>query len=242
VEFAKKRVSRFGALKTLDESLYYLLSKNFLNETGEPFQSRLCDAYARTYGYSEWHGHSIDTKDINSVEVLDFVRKRSPDLIMSMCINEFFRKEIRKIPRLGAFLWHEGLVPEYRGLYSPFWAIHNGEPEMLGYSVLRMNGRYDEGEVFLQGPVTDADPVRDSPVYIGHKAILDSLPGVARLFDDLENGAAKPMKIQNRKEETYTYPGLTDWIRFRSRIRALDREKASEPVAMSSLPAKSMDD
>jgi hypothetical protein len=242
VEFAKKRVSRFGALKTLDESLYYLLSKNFLNETGEPFQSRLCDAYARTYGFSEWHGDSIDTKDINSVEVLGFVRKHSPDLIMSMCINEFFRKEIRKIPRLGAFLWHEGLVPEYKGLYSPFWAIHNGEPEMLGYSVLRMNGRYDEGEVFLQGPVTDADPVRDSPVYIGHKAILDSLPGVARLFDDLENGTAKSIKLQNRKEGTYTYPGLTDWIRFRSRIRALDREKAIEPVAVSSLPAKSMDD
>ncbi len=242
MQFAKKRLRRFGALKTLNESLYYLLSKNLLNETGEPFQSKLCDAYARNYGYSEWHGDAIETNDINSVEVLQFVRQRSPDLIMSMCINEFFRKEIRGIPRLGAFLWHEGLVPEYKGLYSPFWTIHNGEPEKLGYSVLRMNGQYDDGEVFLQGLVTDADPVTESPVYIGHKAILDSLPGVSQLFAELENGTAKPISLHGRTSQTYTYPGLTAWTRYRSRVRALHREKGSTIAEISPVPVKSLED
>jgi hypothetical protein len=241
-QFAKRRLNRFGVLKTVDEALYYFLSKGVLNETGEPFQSRLCDAYEHEYGRADWQGDSIETNDINSGEVLNFVRERSPDLIMSMCINEFFRKEIRQIPRLGAFLWHEGVVPEYKGLYSPFWTIHNGEPEMLGYTVLRMNERYDEGEVYLQGRVTDANPRTDSTVYIGHKAILDSLPSVACMFEDLENGTAKPIVIQGRKSRTYTYPGLTDWVRFRMRIRRLTMEKQKGLKIPLPLSAKNSQD
>src|SRR5208282_469764 len=229
IRFAQKRLHRFGVRKTVNEALYYLLSKNFLNESGESFQSRLCDAYSREYGEPVWQGESIDTNDINSTEVLRFVRERSPDLIMSMCINEFFRRELRGIPRLGAFLWHEGLVPEYKGLYSPFWAIHNGEPEMLGYTVLRMNGRYDEGEVFLQDRVTGVHPRTDSPLYIGHKAILESLPHVASLFEDLEKGTAKPIIIRGRESGSYTYPGLTDWLRFRKRLRELNVNQLRQP-------------
>jgi len=224
--FAKKRLSRFGALKTIDEILYYLLAKNVLKPAGRLCQERLWNAYVQEYGWSEWKGNSIGTDDVNSKEVLRFVRETSPDLIMSMCINEFFRKEIREIPRLGAFLWHEGMVPEYKGLYSPFWAVHNREPEMLGYTVLRMNDRYDEGEVFLQGKVTGINSQVDSSVYIGHKAILDSLPEVARMFAELECGIASPISTEGRVSGCYTYPGLSDWIRLRIGLRGL-REKAS---------------
>lgn len=242
MKFAQRRLQRFGVLKTLDETLYYLLSKNFLNESGEPFQSRLCDAYSQAYGEPVWRGESIDTSDINSPEVLHFIRNCKPDLIMSMCINEFFRREIREIPGLGAFLWHEGIVPEYKGLYSPFWAIHNGEPEMLGYTVLRMNGRYDEGEVFLQDRVIDVNPRDDSPLYIGHKAILDSLPHVANLFEDLEKGSARPMIISGRKSGSYTYPGLTDWLRFRRRAKELDVQQFQGAQINATLPAETMRD
>ena len=229
MRFAGKRLNRVGLLKTVDEVLYYVLSKKILNDTGEKFQSRLLDAYIRQYGLPEWEGNAIRTDDINSRDVINFVRECSPDLIMSMCINEFFRREIRETPRLGAFLWHEGIVPEYRGLYSPFWAMYNRQPEMLGYTVLRMNGRYDEGEVFLQGRVSDVDPQTDSPPYIGHKAILDSLAGVARLFEELEKGTAKPIATQGRRGACYTYPGLTDWIRLRMRMRRVSVGVIEDP-------------
>ncbi len=242
LKFTQKRLNRFGVLKTLDETLYYLLYRFFLNESGEPFQSRLCDAYSHEYGQPDWHGESIDTHDINSPDVLRFVRERSPDLIMSMCINEFFRCELREIPRLGAFLWHEGLVPEYKGLYSPFWAIHNGQPEMLGFTVLRMNGRYDEGEVFLQGRVLDVDPRSDSPIYIGHKAILESLPHVANLFSDLEQGTTTTISTQGRQPGYYTYPGLSDWFSFRRAVQLLRNNHAGNPELNSELRTESVRD
>lgn len=238
--FAKKRINRFGLLKAADEAIYYVLARRILNHSGEHFQSRLAQTYVRQYGVPDWQGASIKTDDINSPEVIQFIRDRAPDLIMSMCINEYFRREIREIPRLGAFLWHEGIVPEYKGLYSPFWAMYNREPEMLGYTVLRMNHRYDDGEVYLQGPVSGVDPREDSPSFVGHKAILDSLPCVEQLLQDLENGIAKPLPMEGRKSRSYTYPGLTDWIRLRGRTRAIAEEKGNQSEVTSPLPVKSV--
>lgn len=240
LEFAKRRVQRFGLAKTIDEVCYYYISKKLLKDHGEPFQSRLCNEYISVHGRPCWTGDSIYTSNINSREVIQFVRDRHTDIIMSMCINEFFKRDIRDTPRLGSFLWHEGIVPEYKGLYSPFWAIHNREPELLGYSVLRMNSRYDEGEVYVQGRVTGVNTKTDSPLYIGHKAILDSLPGVALLLEELERGTARPISIEGRTAATYTYPGLTDWVRMRFRNRGLNGSESvldeiKTPMAIRSL-------
>jgi hypothetical protein len=240
LEFAKRRVQRFGLAKTLDEVCYYYISKKLLKDHGEPFQSRLCNEYIGVHGRPCWNGDSIYTSNINSLEVIQFVRDRHTDIIMSMCINEFFKREIRDTPRLGSFLWHEGIVPEYKGLYSPFWAIHNREPELLGYSVLRMNSRYDEGDLYVQGRVTGINTKTDSPLYIGHKAILDSLPGVALMLEELERGTAKPISIEGRTAGTYTYPGLTDWVRMRIRNRGLNGSESvlnemKAPMAIRSL-------
>ena len=223
-EFVRLRLYRYGLFNVINEACYYYISRKILKDTAEPFQSRLYNEYVRVHGQPSWKGDFINTDRISSPDVLRFVRDRQPDLIMSMCINEFFKRDIREIPRLGSFLWHEGIVPEYKGLYSPFWAIHNREPEMLGYSVLKMNNRYDEGEVYLQGRVTGINTNTDSPLYIGHKAVLDSLPAVAILLEELERGTAKAISIQGRRSATYTYPGLTDWIRMKRRNRGLNGE------------------
>lgn len=218
VQFVRKRLQRSGALKTVDEALYFALHKT-LQKNRVSFVDRLVDHYVSQYGRPEWSGNSITTGNINSPEVLRFVQDCCPDLLLSVCINDFFGRAIRESTRLGAFLWHEGIVPEYRGLYSPFWAIHNQEPEMLGYTILRMNQLYDGGEVYVQGKVRDVDPRTDCVSYIGHKAILDSLPEAAKLLIDLENGRARPIDVGGRKSRCYTYPGLTDWIRQRRRLR-----------------------
>jgi hypothetical protein len=216
-------MKRVGLLKTCDEVLYYLLiHRKFLHSAGNAeAQTRLIDFYLSNHGSTDWHGDSIQTDSVNSSAALEFVRQRQPDLIMAMCVNDYFGRTLREIPRLGCFLWHEGITPEYKGLYSPFWAIHNLDLSMLGYTVLRMNHRYDDGEIFLQGPALDVDPRTDSPPYIGHKAVLDSLPAVKELLRKLENGAAVPISTANRRSASYTYPGLSDGLRFAARVRRL---------------------
>lgn len=239
-QFVRKRLKRVGLTKTCDEILYYVfIQRKFLQSAANAEgQVKLIEFYTDSYGTPHWQGDSLEAGSVNSPAVIEFVRERHPDLIMSMCVNDYFGRELREIPRLGCFLWHEGITPEYKGLYSPFWAIHNLEPHMLGYTVLRMNHRYDEGEVFLQGPAVGVDPSIDAHAYIGHKAVLDSLPAVKDLLRKLENGTARPLSTANRKPATYTYPGLTDGMRFAARLKRLKAGNVQPGEVMERLPVE----
>jgi methionyl-tRNA formyltransferase len=146
-----------------------------------------------------------------------------------MCVNNYFSPEMRSLMKHGVFLWHEGFTPEYRGLYSPFWAVHNLDFEHLGYTLLRMNDRLDAGEVYAQGRASGVDPRRDLHAYIGHKAIADSLPDVERFLQELEAGTAEPLERPNAVSGYYTYPGLSDFVRQRVRIRRADQAATATP-------------
>ena len=136
-----------------------------------------------------------------------------------MCIKNWFGEEIRAIPRHGVFLWHEGVTPEYKGLYSPFWAAHNLDFQRIGYTLLRMNAEYDAGQIFVQGRARDVDPLRHGHLYMGHKAIWDSLPAVER-FGSSSAVRRERSSAPERRTGMYTYPGLSDLMRQRVRLRA----------------------
>ena len=157
--FARARMRRRGVLKTLDELAFYLY---FHSRLAAAEQQRLEEAvvapYAAEHGNVRWRGDAITATGVNGEDVCAFLEERRPDLVFAMCINERFSERVRAIPRHGVFLWHEGITPEYRGLYSPFWAVHELDFGRIGYTLLRMNERFDAGEVFVQGPARDVDP------------------------------------------------------------------------------------
>jgi hypothetical protein len=121
------------------------------------------------------------------------------------------------------------VTPEYKGLYSPFWAAHNLDFDRIGYTLLRMNDEYDAGQVFAQGGAREVNPLRHGHLYMGHKAIWDSLPDVERLFGEVERGEAEPIDRSGAEAGMYTYPGLSDLVRQRLRFRRLARQKAGSP-------------
>lgn len=123
-------------------------------------------------------------------------------------------------------MWHEGITPEYRGVYSPFWALVNEDYDNLGYTLLKMNERLDAGDIFVQGKAKDIDPLKDWHGYIGHKVIIDSLPEVKTLLNKLENNNHLPINRKDAKDGFYSYPTLTAFIKFlinryRKRIKFL---------------------
>ena len=153
----------------------------------------IVDNYHAQHGAYRWTGDSIATADVNEPGVLDFLSAHRPDVIFSMCTLNYFRSAIRSIPRLGIFLWHEGITPQYKGTYPAFWAIHNRDFDKLGYTLLKMNHVIDGGDVFVQGPARDVDYQRHGHNYIGHKAVFDSLPDVGQFLLSLEDGTAAPL-------------------------------------------------
>jgi methionyl-tRNA formyltransferase len=220
VEFARKRARRHGVLKAADEAAFYLVFHKLLKRSDDDeLRARVIERYTSNGGKPQWRGDAITASDVNAPEVLAFLREREPDLALAMCITNYFDAEVRSIPRHGIFLWHEGFTPEYKGLYSPFWAAHNLDFDRIGYTLLRMSDEFDAGEVFVQGPAREVDPRRHGHLYMGHKAIWDSLPEVERFLAELERGEARPISRDGATPGMYTYPGLSDLVRQRVRLR-----------------------
>ena len=46
-------------------------------------------------------------------------------------------------------------------MYSPFWALLRQDYERIGYTLLKMNTEYDAGDIYVQGPVENANFERD---------------------------------------------------------------------------------
>lgn len=164
--------------------------------------------------------------DIQAPEVLETIEGEQLDALFVVCVDVMLPERLINTPRLGSFLWHEGITPEYRGVYPAFWALANRDYEKLGYSLLRMNMTYDAGDVFVQGSVRDVDPLADSHFYIGHKAILDSLPETERLLAALEQGQHVPLERVPSEDRLYSYPTASAfakiiWQRLQQKLRRL---------------------
>lgn len=219
VDFIKKRVRRRGLLKAFDEALFYLLYHS--NELTSPC-AKACEAMLREYranAEKRPNAPSIRSARVNDPRVLEYLAEIKPDVIFSHCINQYFGKKLRAAAPHGVMLWHVGITPEYKGVYSPFWTMHNADFENFGYTLLRLNDELDAGEIFVQGRLNNVDIRNDNHEVIEHKAIFGSFPDVADFIKRLEAGAARPIERPDAVPGYYTYPGLTDYLRQRMRVR-----------------------
>jgi hypothetical protein len=220
-DFLLKRLRRRGPLKALDEIAYYAFhhatdkrSRNTLAA------NRLVDEYWERLGEDANPGSSFGAANVNHADVLAYVDSVRPDVIFAHCLNQFFGKKLRSAAPYGIFMWHVGITPEYRGLYSPFWTMYNRDYNNFGCSLIHLNGSLDAGDVYVQRRIDNVDVRRDNHVLIEHKAILASLEDLGPFLSALETGTARPIERPGAPEGYYSYPGLTDYIVQRVRVRS----------------------
>ncbi|MBA3354726.1 MAG: hypothetical protein H0U18_02060 [Pyrinomonadaceae bacterium] len=200
------RARRRGSLRTLNELLYYVIYRNFL-------QRKEVSQVLRAVNSTERHPQrplaeieQVRPSNIKSSELQHLIESLELDAIFAVCIDVYLPEKIINAPKHGAFLWHEGITPEYRGVYSPFWALAKKDYDNLGYTLLKMNSKLDAGEVFVQGKVENVDLKKDWHSYIGHKAIIDSLPQVKQFLVQLERNQHQPLSRENAIDGYYSYP------------------------------------
>ena len=220
VAFALRRLRKKGALRLLDEALLFL----YLRLLQWPAEDRamiatLVEPYRARHGAIDWRGPAVHTDDPNRPEVLDFIRAARPDVALAQCVNYYFGAQLRAVPRHGVLIWHEGITPEYRGVWAPFWTCYNLDFDQLGCTLLRASERLDAGEIFVQHTVgVDARDRRFG--LAGHRAIVESLPAVEKFLVELERGTARPL-ARPGKGRLYGYPGMSDYLRQCWRARSL---------------------
>ncbi|MBI5753584.1 methionyl-tRNA formyltransferase [Candidatus Peregrinibacteria bacterium] len=90
----------------------------------------------------------------NCQKLLEELKKIGPvDLFVVIAYGMIFSKEILKIPKYVAINVHASLLPKYRGASPIQEAILNGDKE-TGISIMAMNEKMDQGDIYLLKRVT----------------------------------------------------------------------------------------
>ena len=80
------------------------------------------------------------------------------DWFMSITNLSIIPEEVISMARRGALNFHDGPLPRYAGMYTPAWAILNGETE-YGVTFHEMTAGVDEGDILVQRlfPLSDEE-------------------------------------------------------------------------------------
>src|SRR4051795_11540916 len=152
----------------------------------------------------------------NAKEAEAFIREQQPDLVIARC-KTLLAERIFSIPRLGTFVMHPGICPEYRNAHGCFWAMAQGDHDNVGMTLLRVDAGVDTGPVFGYFRV-DAD-ASESHVAVQHRAVLDHLDAIRDTLRSIETGRAVPIATGGRRSAVWGQPWLTALLRMRARER-----------------------
>jgi hypothetical protein len=147
----------------------------------------------------------------NSADAEAFIRRQQPDLVIARC-KTLLAERIFSIPRLGTFVMHPGICPEYRNAHGCFWAMATGDRANVGMTLLRIDKGVDTGPVFGYFRV-DADAA-ESHVVTQHRVVLEHLDAIRDKLLEIEAGTATPIDTTGRKSAAWGQPWLSAWIRM----------------------------
>lgn len=95
-------------------------------------------------------------RDLNARPFHDELRSRwRPDALISLGCLQIFGADLLSL-FAQAINFHNGLLPDYRGLNATQWSVYNRERQ-TGYSFHRMTAGIDEGPVVVDGALPVAD-------------------------------------------------------------------------------------
>ena len=155
--------------------------------------------------------------DVNQSSVIESVKREGIDFIVSVAASQVFSEELLRSPRYGCINVHHGKLPEYRGMFSNFWQMYNGE-EFAVVTFHQMTETLDKGDILFEKKVRiNYDKSLD---YLIKKTKIFSALYMLDLLDDLAEDPqrfyrGKPQDLS--KKRYYSFPKRKDRIVFRKK-------------------------
>ena len=142
----------------------------------------------------------IQPSNINSEEVLEYLRTLKPDLIITVAYGGFLGKSLRKLATLGSINLHPSLLPRFRGA-SPLQSTMFANLEKSGNTIFKIVADMDAGHILSQDSV-------DIPqgMNLTEYSALMANQGAKLLLETLEKieGDGITALAQNHADATHT--------------------------------------
>jgi methionyl-tRNA formyltransferase len=159
----------------------------------------------------------LRTHDPNDETVRTFLERVAPDLAVARC-KWLLRRAIYSVPRLGTFVLHPGICPQYRNAHGCFWALASGDPDNVGLTLLAIDDGIDTGPVYgyYRCPL---DPLRESHVRIQQRVYLENADAIRDRLLAIAAGRAAPLPVADVPSRNWGQPWLSAYLRYRRKLR-----------------------
>jgi hypothetical protein len=217
----KREVKRVGVLRFLDVLAARLYFRFTNAERDAAFLSTRLAEMQRTFAPVPKDVPVVTVPSPNSAESQAVLEAARPDIVLALCKN-MLAKRIFRTARIGTFVLHPGICPEYRNAHGCFWALAHDDLERVGMTMLMIDEGVDTGPIY--GFFTaDFDEVEESHIVIQHRMVLDNLDAIAARFREIAAGEAQPIPVEGRASGSWGQPWLTAYRRWKRRARARRR-------------------
>lgn len=169
----------------------------------------------------------IETRHLHANAHADFWNETPPDLLFAVGWRYLLPACVFERPRLGSWIFHDSLLPRFRGFAPTVWAMINGE-QQAGATLFRLSTEHHDVD---SGPILDQSAVpigpEDDISKVMQRVTQTYLDLLERNLSTLLNGTARPTE-QDESLATYTCKRVPedariDWRRTAREIHNLIR-------------------
>jgi len=158
--------------------------------------------------------HLLNTIDINNIDYIMKIHKLNPDLIVSVACPQKINSSLLKCPNVGVINLHGGYLPDFPGVFTPFWNLLKNSPH-AGCTVHWVNDKIDGGNIISRKKILINNSMSMMEIYK-----LISHEGLQMLVDSIQKISENRQKeiINNYIPTSYnSFPTNKEGKEFRKR-------------------------
>jgi hypothetical protein len=213
----RAEVRRVGIARLLDVLAFRLYYRLALAADDAAWERAAIARAAQAWQAPDPATPVLRTHDPNDETVRAFLERVAPDLVLARC-SWLLRRAIYSVPRLGTFVLHPGICPQYRNSHGCFWALAADDPGNAGMTLLAIDDGIDTGPIYgyYRYPF---DALRESHVRIQHRVFLENADAIRDRLLAISAGRAAPLPVAAASSRTWGQPWLSAYLHYRRRLR-----------------------
>ena len=214
----RRELQRVGLLRFLDVLAGRLFFRLFNAARDNAFLAGRLAALQRAHAPVAAGVPVVTVATPNNAESQAVLERAQPDVIIALCKNMLARR-IFRTARVGTFVLHPGICPEYRNAHGCFWALAHDDLARVGMTMLMIDEGVDTGPIYGYFGC-EFDEVNESHIVIQHRMVLDNLDAIAERLREVATRQAQPIDVGDRRSGSWGQPWLSSYLRWKRRARA----------------------
>jgi peptidoglycan/xylan/chitin deacetylase (PgdA/CDA1 family)/folate-dependent phosphoribosylglycinamide formyltransferase PurN len=211
----KRELKRLGYLRFLDVVLFRLYYKFFLGRKNAIIEKQIIEKVLAQYPVKSTKPQILATRTPNSRETQEFIKSHDPDIMIARC-KVILKPNIFELAKMGTFVMHPGICPEYRNAHGCFWALAKGDFSRVGMTLLKVDNGVDTGPMYGHFSY-EFDEKNETHIEIQNRSVFDNLDEIKNTLLEISEGNRKVISHFGRGSKNWGQPWLSEFYKMKKR-------------------------